>query len=139
MVNPTVKVNLRIDVPEMRAQVGPLAQGAVQKAADVSKRRFASNIRSDGLVNTGKLANSIITVPAPGSDLLAPAVVVGSPLDYAKYTNFGTRAHGPKTAKVMRFKPKGGGGFVFAKWVRGIKPYKYAERTLDQIRPTDFV
>lgn len=135
----TVDVKLRIDVPAMRAEVGALSEGAIQKAADVSKRRFSSNIRSDGLVNTGKLANSITTAPARGGDLLAPAVVVGSPLDYAKYPNFGTRAHGPVRAKAMRFKPKGASGFVFAQWVRGVKPHRFAERTLDQVRPTDFV
>ena len=133
-----VEVRLRIDHSTMSAVVGNITSKAVQKAGEVSRERYVANLRSDDLVNSGKLVNSITTAPVPRG-ILSPAVAIGSPLDYVKYPEFGTRAHGPRRAKALRFKPKGSSTFVFTKWVRGVRPYGFARRTLDQIRPTDFV
>lgn len=46
---------------------------------------------------------------------------------YAKFVEFGTKAHGPKRAKFLRFMGRNG-RFVFARRVRGIKPYKFLYR-----------
>lgn len=133
-----VNVRLRIDHSRMESVVGGVTHDAVQQAAEISRDRYKANLRADDLINTGKLINSITTATVPRG-ALSPAVAVGSPLDYVKYPEFGTRAHGPVRAKALRFKPKGSSSFVFAKWVRGVKPYGFARRTLDQIRPNDFM
>ena len=43
------------------------------------------------------------------------------------YLEDGTPAHGPKTAKILRFGTPN--GVVFTKWVRGIRPMKVFLRT----------
>jgi hypothetical protein len=46
---------------------------------------------------------------------------------YARFVEFGTKAHGPRRARFMRFVGRNG-GIVFARRVRGIKPYKFLYR-----------
>lgn len=46
---------------------------------------------------------------------------------YAKFIEFGTRAHGPKRARFLRFVGRNG-AVVFARRVRGIKPRKFLYR-----------
>lgn len=131
-------VQLRIDLGAFQAVIGPMVGGAVQQAARIATDRARQNVADDGLINTGKLMNSMRWQPV-SSDSLFPRYAVGSPLDYVKYPEFGTRAHGPVKAEFLRFMPKGGKSFVFTKWVRGVRPYGFMKRTLDGIRPTDFV
>lgn len=122
----------------MRVYVGSASEGAVKKAADAAQTRYTNNIRAAGLVNTGELINSVTQAAVPGSSPMKPARAVGAAAKHAKYQEFGTRAHGPVRAKALRFKPKGSSTFVFAKWVRGVRPQRFAQRALDSIRPTDF-
>lgn len=130
-------VKLRIDLAKMEATVAPIAFEAVERAANVMADRVRSNIAQDNLVNTGKLLASIETADAPSSPMF-PRKAIGSPLDYVKYPEFGTRAHGPVKASALKFMPKGGGAFVFATWVKGVKPYGFMLRSLDHIRTIDF-
>ena len=48
---------------------------------------------------------------------------------YSKFQYYGTKAHGPKKAKVMMWKK--GRKQIFAKWVRGIKGDKWIEKAID--------
>lgn len=66
-------------------------------------------------VRTGKLRDSIRWWVQPGE------AIVETTVPYAKFLEFGTRAHGPKTKKALRFKDSGG-KWVYAKWVKGIQP-----------------
>lgn len=132
------QVRLRIDNSKMRAEVGIITKDAVRRGAAKAQENYQNNIRADGLVNSGKLLSSVTQQDVPGREVLAPAIAVGTPLDYAKYPEYGTRAHGPVRAKALRFKPKGSNTFVFAKRVRGVKPYRFAQRALDSLRPRDF-
>lgn len=132
-------VKLRIDHAQMSAVVSPMVGEAVRKAAQKADRRVRTNLTGMGLINTGKLVNSIQHVAVPsGAGGMFPRYAVGSPLDYVKYPEYGTRAHGPVKAKALRFMPKGGQAFVFTTWVKGVKPYGFMKKTLDEIRPTDF-
>lgn len=130
-------VVLRLDLGALTATVQPMVDGAVQRAAIKATERSRQNIASDGLINSGRLLNSMRWQPVPGAALF-PRYAVGSPLDYVKYPEFGTAAHGPVSAQALRFMPKGGKAFVFTGWVRGVRPYGFMRRTLDQMRPTDF-
>lgn len=131
-------VQLRIDLGAFEATVAPMVDSAVQRAAVTATARARDNVAAAGLINTGKLMNSMRWQPIPGAGLF-PRYAVGSPLDYVKYPEFGTRAHGPVKADFLKFMPKGGKQFVFTKWVRGVRPYGFMKKTLDEIRPTDFV
>lgn len=132
------EVRIRIDNSRMRATVGHITYAAVARGAEVARGRYIQNISNADLVNTGKMISSVRTEDVPGSSDLHPRKAIGTPVPYAKFQEYGTRAHGPVRAKFLRFKPKGAQGFVFAKWVRGVKPQRFAQRALDSIRPTDF-
>ena len=126
-------IRLRIDHSKMTATVAPIAAEAVERAANVMADRVRGNIAQDNLVNSGRLLASIETADAPSAPLF-PRKAIGSPLDYVKYPEYGTRAHGPVKANALKFMPKGGKAFVFATWVRGVRPYGFMQRSLDHIR-----
>jgi len=48
------------------------------------------------------------------------------------YLNFGTEAHGPVTARALRFKI--GGKVIFAKWVQGVQPHGMIDRAAGVLR-----
>lgn len=54
----------------------------------------------------------------------------GSDAHYAGYLEDGTRAHGPVHAKYLVWRGNKG-ELIFAKWVRGIKPYRVWGRAID--------
>lgn len=133
-----VQVRVRIDHGKMQAVVGDLSRAAVLRAGEKTRQRYVQNIASANLWHTGYLQNSVTMVDAPLSNQMHPRVAIGTPAKYAKYHEYGTRAHGPVRASRLRFKPKGSAKFVYAKWVRGVPAQKFALRALDSLRPTDF-
>ena len=132
------RVSVKIDHTKLNAYVSKIATASLERAGSVSASRMRSFILGDDLVHTGKLLGSIAVSHVQGPDT-GKYVLIGTPLPYAKYPEYGTRAHGPVTAKFLRFKPKGSSTYVFAKWVRGVRPYRFAQKTLDEVRPSDFV
>lgn len=131
------QVRLRLDLGKLQARAGTLSKAAVKRAATAAERRVRANIIQSDLMNTGEMLNKVQQRDIP-SPLLYPRVAVGSSAPHVKYPEFGTRAHGPVKASALRFKPKGSNVFVFAKWVRGVQPYRFMRRALDAMRPSDF-
>lgn len=131
-------IRLRINHSQSRAYAGLASRAAVEKAAVLAEQRYRNNILAADLVDTRELIDSVQRQHVPGSTLLTPAIAIGAAAKHAVFHEFGTRAHGPVKAKMLRFKPKGSSTFVFAKWVRGVRPTKFAQRALDMTRPTDF-
>ena len=135
------RVTIRLDQAAIRRLTsgpGGTVDQAVRKASGRARDLARRNLTADGLVDTGRLRQSVRfehlrTTPSQ------TRYEVGSDLDYAIYPERGTRAHGPRTARVLRFKPKGSGTIVFAKRVRGVRAYRWLSRVLDQLRASDFV
>lgn len=133
MGNVTVKIN----PSGLVRVVGPIADRAAYKAAQKCRGYVLSNIISAGRVNTGRMM-STMQVRKTSSSALDARYSVWSPLEYTMFQNAGTRAHGPRRAEFMVFTPKGGGGRVFAKWVRGVTPAKFMERAVARMSVSDF-
>lgn len=114
---------------------GGAVDDAVKRAAGRARDYARENLTRDGRVDTGRLRNSIRYEQRSRPDRLAN-YAVGSDLEYAIYQEEGTRAHGPRRAKVMRF--KSGGKFVFARWVRGVTASHFLRRAKDRLTPSDF-
>jgi hypothetical protein len=79
-------------------------------------------------VDTGQGRASLRVRPLQGR--YAPGVEVGSDLKHVLYH---LRGHGvirPRRAKVLRFKPKGGGRYVFAMKVRAVAGNPFLQRAL---------
>lgn len=103
------------------------------RAAGRTRDRARRNIAKLGRIDTGRMSQAMYSKRTGQLEY-----EVGSPVHYAGYQEHGTKGHGPRRAKVMRFKPKGGKGFVFAKYVRGITPGKFLENALKDLTPDDF-
>lgn len=134
-----VQVRFTMDPSQTNVVVGGITADAAYKAAQAARARMRINIQSDGLMDTGKLLNSVELNSTMERGTLRPAYTVGSPLEYAKYLEHGTRAHGPVRAKYLRFKPKGSSTFVFAKWVRGVRAYRFARQTANEMTVHDYL
>ena len=77
---------------------------AVRRGAGMVRDTAKRNITSDGTVDTGRLRQSIESVPVQGRSGIW--YEVGSRLFYARWIHDGTRDHGPVRARMLRFKPK---------------------------------
>lgn len=103
-----------------------------QHVAGQARDRAKLNLTSDGSVDTGRLRNSVQSQRFPSSSRRIN-YQVGTKLDYGIYLERGTRDHGPRTAKVLRFKGKNG-AFVFAKRVKGIRATRWLSRVLSRLK-----
>ena len=134
------KVNIRVRM-DGKATV-ECASGHASRAAYNGSQRFAGKVRQEiraaGRVNTGRMVNSVTATRDTRRDRLRPAYIVGPRVGYAKFQDRGTRAHGPKHKKFMRFKPKGKNYFVFAKWVRGVKAANFMSKAVSKLSARDF-
>lgn len=54
----------------------------------------------------------------------------GNDAYYSRFIEDGTRAHGPKHAKYLVWRGNKG-QLIFAKWVRGLRPYKVGTRAIN--------
>lgn len=133
-----VKITLNIREAQLREVAGTAARSAARRAAEVSRQRARNNLRAAGRFHTGELDRTI-EVRDITSTYLHPRFAVGSPVKQAGFNEFGTRAHGPVTAKALRFKPKGSRVYVFAKWVRGITPVRFMRRALQSLTVYDYL
>ena len=85
-------------------------------------------------INTGVLVGSIYARPVVVDG--APACRVGTPVRYARLVHDGTGLYGPRGAVIrpkkgrfLVFTPKGG-GVVFARQVKGMKPNPFLKNAL---------
>lgn len=105
----------------------------VQAAA----RRNLNN--SPRRINTGALRASIYVKPISVDGY--PGWKIGSPLKYARFVHDGTGIYGPKgrpitpkRAKYLRFKPRNGARFIYAKQVKGMRPNPFLKDALKAFR-----
>lgn len=111
---------------------------AVWRAAGRVRDRAKVRITEAGRVDTGAMRNSIVgrRVRAGRKGVWYE---VGSNLPYAIYQHEGTRGPiVPRRAKVLRFTPKGGSGYVFARQVRGVTGVPFLTEALRTLTVNDF-
>lgn len=132
------KVKFTIREAGLRNISQQAARPAALRAAQVTRERARNNLSSAGRFHTGELDRSM-EVRDITSNALHARFAVGSPTKQAGFNEFGTRAHGPVNAKFLRFKPKGSSVFVFAKWVRGVKPVRFMNRAFKSLTIYDYL
>lgn len=110
---------------------------AVARAAGVTRDRAKRNLTADGSVDTGRLRQSVRYQRIPSSRG-SVTYEVGTDVFYGEYLEEGTRDHGPRRARVLRFKPKGASGFVFARRVRGVRATRWLSRALSRLSASDY-
>lgn len=103
-------------------------------ARDMQRRGLrveaAAKVRISGnpkRVNSGRLRSTIKAVPIRKRG--APGSRIGTNVKYAVFVHDGTGIYGPrgmrikpKTKRYLKFIPKGGNRFVYAKSVKGMRP-----------------
>lgn len=104
-----------------------------RRAAYRARSKVRDNIVSSGRIDTGRMLKST-QVKSMGRSRWK----VANYTPYARFQEFGTRAHGPKTAKALRFKPKGATAFVFAKRVRGVTAARFFEKAMRSMTIKDW-
>lgn len=110
--------------------------GPVGRMVGRVERRTVQVARIIAPKDSGRLARDIHGEQEPFSPRGYVAHVGNSPEVYwAWFQHQGTRAHGPKRARAMRFKPKGESHYVFATWVRGVEADPYLVTALRLASP----
>jgi len=117
-----VSVDVQIDSGAVRGlnQPGGVVYEAVMRGSarvrDLAKDELGAHSRID----TGRLRQSVEREVY--SEAGGVRGRVGTDVEYARYVHEGTASPiVPRRAKVLRFRPKGGGAFVFAPQVRGTR------------------
>lgn len=130
---------IRMNSAEFRRmeETGTIAQG-VWRAAGVTRDRAKAEITAQGRVDTGRMRNSIVARRIRGRRR-GVFYEIGSQVPYDIYQHEGTQAHGPRRARLMRFKPKGQSAYVFARWVKGVTPSKFLTKALAKLSSSDFI
>lgn len=95
---------------EIMTQAGQIVVQETAQAAPVSDEHSGSSSRL-------KDAHSV-TPPADTGTVISMNLVADTP--YARFLVEGTQAHGPVSAKALRFKI--GGQTIYRTWVKGIEP-----------------
>ena len=116
--------------PNAEKALAVLIDTHVAKTAGAVRDGAKRIIRAEGRINTGAMVQSI-----ESRKVGERTYEVGSRLNYAIYQHEGVKGPiYPRRAKVLRFKPKGGSGFVFARKVSGFKGIHFLTRALEQVR-----
>lgn len=109
---------------------------SVAHAAGTVRDGAKREITAQGRIDSGRTRNSGRTQKVGSHSGVTYEVVF--PGDVAWYQHEGTRDHGPVRARLLRFKPKGSGVFVFARRVRGVTPSKFLTKALARLTASDF-
>lgn len=106
---------------------------------ETQAKRNLGGIGGPKRIDTGRLRASIATQVVHRNG--APAVIVGTNVNYAILVHEGTGIYGPRhapirprRAKRLRFKPKGSRRFVYARQVRGMAPNRFLANALTAAR-----
>lgn len=129
----SVRIKLNQAAIRSLSDPGGTIDQAVRRAAGKTRDEAKAIVTSEGRIDTGLLRNSIRTQRVGDAHWQ-----VGSDVDYALYQHEGVRPFGPKRKRFLRFIPKGGSTYVFAKRVRGFRGIKYLTRALDRLTARDF-
>lgn len=138
-----IRVNVRSQLKgtEFRAFVADKLVDSMQQGAGRVRDRAKANIIAAGRVDNSDMLQQVVaeTVQVDGLKVTAR---VESRAPHSLYQHEGTANNGagyiyPRTARVLRFSPKGG-GVVFAPKVRGVRGVPFLKDALDASSLSDF-
>lgn len=127
-----------IDRARWNAVVSAACQRAAYRGAQAYRGRAMSNIIRLGRIETGAMITGLQVRRAAPLAGNGSRYRVGSTAPHVGYQEFGTRAHGPRHASVMVFRPKGSGSVVFATSVRGVEPGRFLRDARREMVLRDF-
>lgn len=133
----TNNLRVTIDPSKLNPYLHDVAGMSVQRAAG----RVADRAQKRAPYRTGRLRNAIKPRKAPdGKQGLEVTYLVGARgVPYANFQEFGTGPIYPKRAKFLRFVPKGGTGYVFAKKTRGVPAVHFLRDAYRSLSLNDYM
>jgi hypothetical protein len=132
------KVTVRMNRPAMVRVIGGAANDGAYKAAQETRGRVLSNIHSLGRIDTGEMVKGLQVRKSERWSAEKPVYFISSSAKHTAFQEYGTRAHGPVTAKRLVFKIRGKGPTIFAKWVRGVTAGNFFRDALKALRAGDY-
>lgn len=137
MLGGQINVTLKMDHRALEAALVQTAERSARRGAGRIRDQAKRNIRSAGRVDTGALMQSIQVQQLQQGPVQRWKIY--SPLDYATYQHEGVRPFGPRRAKVLRWRAKGGGGYVFSTKSSGFPGSPFLKSAAEQVTIADFV
>lgn len=133
----TNNVRIKIDPNKLNPYLHNVADMSVQRAAG----RVAERAQNRAPYRTGRLRAAIKPRKAPDKEqgLSATYLVGARGVPYANFQEFGTGPIYPKRAQFLRFIPKGGTGFVFAKKTRGVPAVHFLRDAYRSLSVRDYM
>jgi hypothetical protein len=136
MSNADVTIHLRLS-PDLHRRLALESDAAAARAARVTRSRARAAIRAKDRYRTGHMIYSM-GYQRRGGISLKTVYEVGSPLRYMDYQEFGTGPIYPVRAKALRFMPKGGTVYVFARRTKGVPAGRFMREAQRQLTSRDF-
>lgn len=122
----------------LHSPAGGVAKDMLRRGVRVqsqARRNLAGANGKPTRIDTGLLRSSITVKPIIVR--AAPGAWVGTTVWYARLVHNGTGIYGPRGARIkplqgryLVFTPKGGGGLVFARSVKGMRPNPFLKDAL---------
>lgn len=111
---------------------------SVQHAAGVARDNAKRIITQEGRIDTGALRQNVRSEEVTTS-MSGVYWRIISDLPYSMYQHEGVQGPiYPRRAKVLRFRPKGGGGYIFRAKVNGFPGIYFLTRPLAELSVSDF-
>jgi len=129
---------------QLNAQVFDIAHDAARRGSNRVALRARASVLGQGRIDTHEMIRGFKTKDI-SKNLKRATFRVYNTAKHFPYQELGTpkgqegwgRIY-PKTAQALRFKPKGGSVFIFAKSVRGVRPGNFLKRAAKLTQLKDF-
>lgn len=141
----SVRATSQLDVSRLNAYLAGPVRASLGRGGQAARNHAVAIIDMAGRVDKGKMKQSIEARVGPvvGTKI---SVSVETRVYYAKWQHEGSQQIiYPTRKRALRWRPKGGGGWRFARSVRGIwpgnptEPLPFLTRALKRLRVSDFL
>lgn len=133
----TQNVRIRLDPNKLNPYLHDVTEMSVKRAAE----RVAGRAQGFAPYRTGRLRESITPRKAPDKKQGLEVTYLVGPrgVFYGVFQERGTGPIVPVRKKFLRFIPKGGNSFVFAKRTKGVPAARYMEKAYNTLSINDYL
>lgn len=133
-----VKTHLKIDEAKLNTYVRIVGHRLSLNGAQAVAHNIRENIRSEGLIDTGRMLDSV-TIEKKPDTVRGTRYWVYPDVPYAKYQEYGTSGSQAPPGGVLVFKPKGSTSFVFTQQTAPIEAHHFIREAMRETTVQDFI
>lgn len=134
----TIRTRLRIDERRLNTYISVISNHVAHNGAQAVAKAIRGNIRSEGLIDTGRMLDSV-TIQKKTDTSTGTRYWVWPDVPYAKYQEYGTSGSTAAPGSVLVFKPKGSSSFVFTQHTAPIEAHHFIREAMKELTTADFV